>query len=244
MVERIPHQEGMSISLNRTNPHNMIIVGAQGSGKGTQAEHLTQLFGLFHLSSGDLFRVIIRETTELGAKVRSYLDRGELLPDNLTDTLIFQRLAEQDCIVNGIILDGFPRTVTQAIALDHELSRTNRAITCTIYLQVPHDVLLRRLSARYICRAAQHVYNSVTNPSKVLGICDIDGSELYQRSDDMPAAVQTRLDIFFQETIRLLDYYRAQDKLIEVDGNQSIDQVTEEMSTKLHAFLDRKKAAE
>jgi adenylate kinase len=237
MAQNAPGQENMPVSLTQTTPHNIIIIGAQGSGKGTQAEHLTQLFGLRHISSGDLFRVIVHEPTELGTKVKGYLDRGELIPDNLTDTIIFQHLAEQDCILHGVTLDGFPRTVAQATVLDQELSHTQRAITCTIYLQVPHDVLLRRLSARYICRAEQHVYNSVTNPPKHPGVCDIDGSELYQRSDDMPAAVQKRLDIFFQETIHLLDYYRTQGKLIEVNGNQNIEQVTQEMSAKIESFF-------
>ncbi len=206
----------------------IILVGAQGSGKGTQAELLSHTLGVPHVASGDLFRKAIAENTELGIQAKAYIDRGELVPDALTVTMVVERLEEPDCS-QGVLLDGFPRTVTQAEVLDKGLQEVGKHIDLAIYLQVPREELLKRLSGRYICKANQHVYNIHSHPPKVAGICDIDGSELYQRSDDTGEAVQKRLDIFFNETIRLLDYYGKQNKLVEVDGNQDIDQVQQSL---------------
>ena len=203
---------------------DILLIGAQGSGKGTQAEKLSQVLDIRHVASGDLFRKAIDEKTDLGLKAKTYLDRGELVPDDITVAMVLGRLEEPDCRA-GVLLDGFPRTVAQAQALDKGLEDAGRQIDLVIYLNVPREELLYRLSGRYICRANQHVYNVHTHPPKVAGICDLDGSELYQRSDDTGEAVQRRLDIFFNETIRLLDYYGGQHKLREVNGNQSIDQV-------------------
>jgi adenylate kinase len=203
---------------------NIILIGAQGSGKGTQAARLAKALGIRHVASGDLFRKAVDEQTELGLKAKVYLDRGDLVPDDITIAMILSRINESDC-AQGVLLDGFPRNLVQAEALDKGLERMGRVLDSTVYLNVPREVLLRRLSGRYICRAHQHVYNVVTNPPNVPGICDLDGSELYQRPDDQGEAVQRRLEIFFRETILLLDYYRHQDKLVEVNGNQSIEQV-------------------
>jgi adenylate kinase len=206
----------------------IILIGAQGSGKGTQAELLSQTLGIPHIASGDLFRKAIDEKTELGMKAKAYMDRGELVPDELTVSMVIKRLEEPDC-AQGVLFDGFPRTVTQAEVLDKGLQEIGKQIDLAIYLQVPREELLKRLSGRYICKANQHVYNINTHPPKVAGICDIDGSELYQRSDDTGEAVQKRLDIFFSETIQLLDYYGNQGKLVEVDGNQDINQVQQSL---------------
>ena len=206
----------------------IILVGAQGSGKGTQAELLSQTLGVPHIASGDLFRKAIDEKTELGIKAKAYIDRGELVPDDLTVTMVVKRLEEPDCS-QGVLFDGFPRTVAQAEVLDKGLQEVGKQIDLAIYLQVLREELLKRLSGRYICRAKQHVYNINTHPPKVAGVCDIDGSELYQRSDDTGEAVQKRLDIFFNETIRLLDYYGNQKKLVEVNGDQDIDQVQQSL---------------
>jgi adenylate kinase len=206
----------------------IILLGAQGSGKGTQAELLSQTLGVPHIASGDLFRKAIDEKTELGVKAKAYIDRGELVPDELTVTMVVKRLEEPDCS-QGVLFDGFPRTVAQAEVLDKGLQEVGKQIDLAIYLQVPRDELLKRLSGRYICKANQHVYNLNTHPPKVAGVCDIDGSELYQRTDDTGEAVQKRLDIFFNETIRLLDYYGKQNKLVEVDGNQDIDKVQQSL---------------
>jgi len=212
----------------------IILIGAQGSGKGTQAIMLSQALGVPHVASGDLFRKAFDEKTELGIKAKAYLDRGELVPDDLTVAMVLGRLAEPDC-AQGVLLDGFPRTVAQAQALDKRLPGVGKRIDLAIYLKVPREELLSRLSGRFICRANQHVYNINTHPPKVAGVCDIDGSELYQRSDDVGEAVQKRLDIFFSETIMLLDYYGSQHKLDEVDGNQGIDQVQQALLDLLRA---------
>ena len=206
----------------------IILVGAQGSGKGTQAVLLSRILGVPHIASGDLFRKAIDEKTELGMKAKAYIDRGELVPDDLTVTMVVKRLEEPDCS-QGVLFDGFPRTVAQAEVLDKGLQEVKKQIDLAIYLQVPREELLKRLSGRYICRANQHVYNINTHPPKVADVCDIDGSELYQRSDDTGEAVQKRLDIFFNETIRLLDYYGNQKKLVEVNGNQDIELVQQSL---------------
>jgi adenylate kinase len=203
---------------------NIVLIGAQGSGKGTQAEMLAQALGIRHIASGDLFRKAIEEQSELGMKAKTYIDEGELVPDEITVNMILTRIAQPDCDI-GILFDGFPRTIAQARALDAGLALMGHQIDVAAYLSVPREVLLKRLSGRYICRAQQHVYNVYTRPPKVPGICDIDGSELYQRSDDRAEAVQKRLDIFFHETLPLTDYYAAQHKLVEVNGDQDIETV-------------------
>lgn len=203
---------------------NIILIGAQGSGKGTQAQRLAASLGIRHVASGDLFRKAIDEGTELGQKAKTYIDQGKLVPDNLTVSMVLGRISEPDC-ASGVLLDGFPRTIVQAQALDEGLGRASQRIDCVLYLEVPRDVLLKRLSGRYICKANQHVYNINTRPPKVPGICDLDGSELYQRSDDRGEAVQKRLDIFFNETVHLFDYYANQGKLAAVNGNQGIEEV-------------------
>lgn len=217
---------------------NIILIGAQGSGKGTQAENLSRALGISHVASGDLFRKAFDEKTELGIKAKAYLDRGELVPDELTIAMILGRIAEPDC-ANGVLLDGFPRTIAQAQALDEGLKGVGKTIDGAVYLNVPREVLLRRLSGRYICRAKQHIYNIETHPPKVPGVCDLDGSELYQRDDDRGEAVQKRLDIFFNETIRLLDYYGAQHKLTEVNGNQSIDEVEKALLKAINVLVGK-----
>jgi adenylate kinase len=218
---------------------NIILVGAQGSGKGTQAEKLTSSLGVSHVASGDMFRKAFDEKTALGIKAKAYIDRGELVPDEITVAMVLSRIKEPDC-ARGVLLDGFPRTILQAQALDAGLKETGQHIDLVININVPREELLKRLSGRYICRANQHVYNIYAHMPKVAGVCDLDGSELYQRSDDKGEAVEKRLDIFFNETIRLLDYYGAQQKVIEVNGNQDIDQVHAAILNQVNAFIGRK----
>lgn len=222
---------------------NIILIGAQGSGKGTQAETLSQLLGIRHVASGDLFRKAIGEKNELGNKVKDYLARGELVPDDVTVAMILGRIKEPDC-EHGVLLDGFPRTIVQAEALDNGLQSTGQRIDVVVYLQVPREILLKRLSGRFICRASQHVFNVNSNPPKVPGVCDIDGSELYQRSDDKGEAVQKRLDTFFNETIRLLDYYGKQQKVVEVNGNQGIEQVQADLLSHIKAFVAKRDSSD
>lgn len=216
---------------------NIILIGAQGSGKGTQAEMLAQALGVPHVASGDLFRKEIEERTETGLKASGYIDRGELVPDDLTVATILNRLKQPDC-EPGVLMDGFPRTIPQAEALDQGLREVGKQISVVVYLNVPREELLQRLSGRYICKAHQHVYNIYTRPPKKEGVCDLDGSELYQRSDDVGEAVQRRLDIFFNQTIHLLDYYGNQGKVVEVNGNQGIAEVHQALVDGIRKRLD------
>lgn len=211
-------------NFQREENVNIVLIGAQGSGKGTQAERLSSTLAICHVSSGDLFRKAFDEKTELGMKAKVYVDRGDLVPDELTVAMVLEHM-EALRGAKGFLLDGFPRTISQAEALDQGLEQVSRSIDLAVYLEVPYAVLLERLSGRYICRAHQHVYNIRSRPPKVAGACDIDGSELYQRADDTGEAVHKRLNIFFQETIRLLDYYGDQYKLTTVNGDQNIEQV-------------------
>ncbi len=204
---------------------NLIIIGAQGSGKGTQASLLVERLGLRHVSSGDIFRAAIQNGTELGMQAKSYIDRGDLVPDSLTIHLILALLSEPE-YSSGVALDGFPRTRDQAQALDLALPQMQKTIDYAIYLNVPQEKLLDRLLNRYVCEAHQHVYNIRSKPPITAGICDIDGSKLIQRSDDNPENIKHRLNIFFQQTIQVTHFYRAQKKLIEVDGDQPIAKVS------------------
>ncbi len=203
---------------------NIIMIGAQGSGKGTQTETLERELGLKPCASGDLLRDHITRATPLGQAAQPYVERGDLVPDELVVQMILDFVRAQ--MPSGIVLDGFPRTTAQAEKLDADLAQLGQKIDRVIYLEVPREMLFERLSGRYICRAHGHVWNVKTRPPKVAGICDIDGSELYQRSDDTPQKITRRLDIFFSETIKLLDFYQAQGKLLRVDGAQSIDEVS------------------
>lgn len=207
---------------------NVILIGAQGSGKGTQAELLSQRGGLVPCASGELLREEIARGTPLGREAKAYYDRGDLVPDEIVVEMILARMRELG-ERTGIILDGFPRTIPQARKLDERLAALGRAIDHVIYLEVPREQLLDRLSHRYICRAAGHVWNTKTRPPLRPGICDYDGSELYQRSDDTPDKIAHRLDIFFGETIHLLDYYERQGKLARIDGTRSPDEVNRDI---------------
>jgi adenylate kinase len=204
---------------------NLILIGAQGSGKGTQAQRLMELLNLKPCASGDLLRKAVADGTPLGQAARPYMDRGDLVPDDLIIAMILEDIAKMNGS-KGIILDGFPRNVAQARALDERFAERRQAIDWAVYLDVPRAALLDRLSGRYICQADGHVYNLKTNPPRVRGRCDVDGSPLVQRGDDTPEKIAHRLDIFFTETIRLTDYYAVQGKLLRVDGMGAVDQVT------------------
>ncbi len=205
---------------------NLILIGAQGSGKGTQAERLSQALQLKPCASGELLRQAIAQGTPLGRAAQPYYDRGDLVPDDLIIGMVLECIDDRGD-ASGIILDGFPRNVAQAKALDDRLAERRQPIDWAVYLEVPREILLDRLSGRYVCRAAEHVWNIRTNPPRVPGICDYDGSPLYQRPDDTPEKIARRLDIFFTETIHLVDYYALQGKLLRVDGTRGIDEVTQ-----------------
>ena len=218
---------------------DILLIGAPGAGKGTQAEKLSQLLGIRHVASGDLFQKAFEEQTELGLKARAYVDLGELVPDEMTIPMVLRHIEEPESI-QGVVLDGFPRTLAQAQALDAEMQQINRQIDLVIYLKVSRGELLKRLAGRVFCRANSHVYNVDLHPPKVAGVCDLDGSKLYQRPDDTGEAVRRRLVVFSNEANQVLDYYKKQNKLREVDGNQSIDQVQAMILNEINDYKERK----
>jgi adenylate kinase len=201
-----------------------ILLGAPGAGKGTQAELLEKALKIPHVASGDIFRDNLARGTELGLQAKKYMDQGKLVPDDVTVRMILGRLSEPDC-ANGAILDGFPRTIEQAEALSNALAEQGQKIEAVLYVKVSTEELLRRLSGRYICKICQSVYHVSFGPPKRPGICDKCGGELYQRSDDSPETAKKRLDVYMQETMPLIEYYRERDLLREIDGEQSIEAV-------------------
>jgi len=206
----------------------VVLLGGPGAGKGTQATSLTKSLGLPHLASGDVFRSVRQEDSELGALVRSYYDRGLLVPDDVTIRMILAALSA-DRYVAGAMLDGFPRTLDQARALDEQLEASGRAIGRVLYLRVPAEELVRRMSGRLLCRGCDAVYHERNNPPREAGRCDRCGGELYQRVDDSEEAARTRLETYFRDTEPLVAYYREQGKLCEVDGQQSVGAVGREL---------------
>jgi len=218
---------------------DIILIGAPGAGKGTQAKKLSQLLGVRHVASGDLFQKAFEEQTELGLKARTYVDLGELVPDKMTIPMVLRHIEEPEG-QHGVMLDGFPRTLAQAQALDTGLQQVNRQIDLVIYLKVSLGELPRRLSGRVFCRAHSHVFHVDFHPPKVAGVCDLDGSKLYQRPDDTGEAVRRRLVVFFNEASQVLDYYKKQNKLKEVDGDQNIDQVQAMILNEIHNCMEKK----
>ena len=210
------------------NAHFLILLGPPMSGKGTQGARLSDLLGIPQVSSGDLFRFNIKNQTQLGIEAKLYIDRGDLVPDQVTIGMVVDRLRQEDCR-NGAILDGFPRTITQAEALDGILSDLGVELTCVIAIAVPDDVLVERASGRRLCRICGQSYHQVFNPPKREGICDLDGGELYQREDDQADTVRQRLAVYKVQTRPLIDFYRVRGILKEVNGDQSISEVGEEI---------------
>lgn len=202
----------------------VLIMGPPGAGKGTQAGHLVDAYGLKHVATGDLLRAAVTEDTELGLEAKEYMDAGKLVPDALMVGLI-REVADSLAEDSGLLLDGFPRTRAQAIALDEMLGRLDRDVDVVLDIRVPDDVLVERLSGRWICRACGTPYNVNTRPPKVPGVCDIDGGELYQRSDDKPEAVRTRLEVYASDTAPVAGYYHDHGSLVTIDGNKPPDEV-------------------
>lgn len=204
----------------------IVLLGPPGAGKGTQAKIISEKLGLAHISSGDIFRENIKNQTELGKQAVEYINRGDLVPDDLTIGMIRERLARPDC-AKGALMDGFPRTPAQAEAFDEMLP--GGGVDVVPYIQVGEDELVRRLSGRWVCRAEGHVYHASFNPPKQAGVCDVDGSELYQREDDKRETVQRRIRVYFEQTAPLIDYYRERGLLVEVNGQQDIEAVSAEL---------------
>jgi adenylate kinase len=206
----------------------IVLLGPPGVGKGTQAKILSAQTGLAHISSGDLFREHIKNQSELGKLAQTYINKGELVPDDVTIAMIRERLSRPDC-KTGAILDGFPRTPAQAEALEAMLEEFKCHVDAVPFITAAEDVLAERLSGRWTCRANGHIFNEKFNPPKVRGRCDIDGSELYQRDDDKAETVKHRIHVYLEQTSPLIAYYRDHGKLIEVDGMQTIEMVTQAM---------------
>jgi len=197
-------------------------------GKGTQAVVLAEKTGLVHITTGELFREAIRQETDLGKQAKVYYDQGQLVPDHLTIAMLLERLSQGDC-AGGCILDGFPRTLEQAAALDEALAREGKVIDKVVYIQAPEDELLSRLSGRWSCRQCGSVYHERFQPPREAGRCDQCGGELYQREDDKPETARRRLEVYAEQTVPLIDYYRERGKLLEIDGNKSVGEVAENL---------------
>lgn len=206
----------------------IILLGAPGAGKGTQADILSSELNLPHVASGDLFREALKKETDLGLLAKSYMERGELVPDEITIRMILQRIEMPDC-VSGCLLDGFPRTLAQAEALDKGLADKGNHVDKVVYVKVSDEELMKRLGGRWLCRDCQTPYHLLTAPPKVPGKCDKCGGELYQRDDDKEGTIKERLKVFFAQTIPIVDYYRNQNKLIEVNGDRGIQEVAKEI---------------
>jgi len=206
----------------------LIFLGAPGAGKGTQAAVIADKLSVAHIASGDLFRQAVEKGTELGKSVKAYMDKGALVPDDVTIQIISERLNEPDC-KNGCVFDGFPRTIEQAKALDKMMASRGHVIDKAIFIEVQEVVLLKRLTGRWICRDCQAPYHEVNSPPKVAGKCDKCGGELYQRSDDTEETIKERLKVYFAQTAPLLNYYKATGKLAAIDGNRDIREVSKEI---------------
>jgi adenylate kinase len=210
----------------------IILLGPPGAGKGTQAEAISAKLRLPHISSGDIFRENLKNHTELGKMADTYINKGELVPDDLTIAMIRERLSRPDC-VEGALLDGFPRTPHQAEALAVMLAEVGGEVKNVPYICVPEDVLIERLAGRWTCRQAGHVFHQKYNPPHQAGICDFDSSELYQRDDDKTETVKNRIRVYLEQTQPLVEYYQQQGVLIEVDGKKNIEHVTQDLLTAL-----------
>jgi adenylate kinase len=203
----------------------LVLLGAPGAGKGTQAATLNQQLRLAHIASGDLFRQALAKGTELGLQAKAYMEKGQLVPNEVTIKMVLERITAPDCAA-GIILDGFPRNVEQAKALDEALKAQNKSIDKAVYIKVSEAELLKRLTGRWICRNCQAPYHEVSSPPKVKGKCDKCGGELYQRADDNTETIKKRLVVFFAETVPLIEYYSQVGKLLEVQGEGSMQDIS------------------
>lgn len=212
----------------------IIMLGAPGAGKGTQAKKIAAKYQIPHISTGDIFRANIKEGTELGTKAKAYMDKGELVPDELTCDLVVDRISKPDA-ANGYVLDGFPRTIPQAEALTHALNERGEKIDFAINVEVPDENIVRRMGGRRACLKCGATYHVEYNAPKVENVCDVCQGELVLRDDDKPETVQKRLSVYHAQTQPLIDYYKAEGVLAEVDGTQDIDVVFQDITKILGA---------
>lgn len=219
---------------------HVVFVGPQGAGKGTQAASVAPQVGLVHLATGDLLREIMASDTPLAREVRGIVDRGDLVPDELMARILFSALDDRssDSSPRGALIDGFPRNAEQAEVLDNQISERGDRLVAVIHIDVPRDVLMRRLTGRLICRGCGRSYHREFNPPTVEGVCDHCGGELYTRSDDTEEAVSRRLEIYYAQTEPLLDRWRERGLVHDVDGNQTIDDVTSQILSRLRPILE------
>lgn len=202
----------------------IIFLGAPGAGKGTQAARVAQELKLAHIATGDLFRQALEQGAELAIQAKSYMEKGRLVPDEVTIRMVLERISAPDC-ESGVVFDGFPRNLKQAEALDKALAQQGKVMDKVVYIKVSEKELLERLGGRWVCRQCQAPYHAVNSPPKVWGKCDQCGGELYQRPDDRVEIVQKRLEVYFAETAPLIDYYTLAGKLLEVEGEGDVDEV-------------------
>ncbi len=206
----------------------VVLMGGPGAGKGTQAKQLEEALSLPQIATGDLFREHLRNKSELGELARTFMDKGELVPDEVTVAMVKDRLSRPDC-AHGALMDGFPRTVPQAEAFERLLHEMGEQVSIAPYIHVASEVLLQRLAGRWTCKTCGHVYHVLFNPPQKEGVCDLDGGELYQRDDDTEETQKRRIEVYFKQTAPLLDYYRNKGMLAEINGEQSIDQVQNDL---------------
>ncbi len=215
---------------------DLVLLGPVGAGKGTQARRIATKFGVPHIASGDLLRAHRARDTELGRKAKNYMDNGALVPDNLVITMIVDRMRQPDAH-NGVLLDGFPRNLAQAQALDRELEEEQRTLKVALYLEVPYASLVERAAGRWTCRTCQATYNYTVKPPRQEGICDVDGGALYQRDDDRFEVVSERIKVYIQDTVPVVDYYRDRGILREIDGTRDIESVALAIGEQLEAAV-------
>lgn len=212
---------------------DLILLGLPGSGKGTQAEYISETFDVTHISTGDIFRAALKNETPLGLEAKKYMDAGELVPDELTNNIVKERLKEDD-VKNGFLLDGYPRTIVQSETLKANLESIGRKLDAVIYLNVPEETLLARLTGRYICSNCGATYHKLFNPTKVAGVCDnCGGTDFYQREDDKPETVKNRIEVNSKQTQDLVKFYQEEGILKEVNGNQKPEEVFAEIKSLL-----------
>jgi adenylate kinase len=215
---------------------DLVLLGPVGAGKGTQARRIAMKYGVPHIASGDLLRAHRSRNTELGLEARNYMDRGALVPDNLVITMIVDRMRQPDAN-HGVLLDGFPRTLAQAQALDKELAEEGRELKVALYLEVPFEVLVDRAAGRWTCRTCQATYNYRVNPPRLQGFCNLDAGELYMREDDRLDVVSERIRVYVQDTVPVVEYYRQRGILRQIDGTRDIDAVALDIEEQLEAAV-------
>jgi len=215
----------------------VVLLGPPGAGKGTQAARLAQGLDVPHISSGDLFREHLQSESDLGREARRFINQGELVPDDVTIGMLRERLSRSDC-GSGAILDGFPRTLSQAQALDEILEGLGANLKAVLYLHVSEGELIGRLTGRWMCSQG-HIYNLRFNPPQEEGICDLDGTPLYQRDDDQEQTVRQRIQVYHKQTMPLVEYYTQRDLLVEIDGDQPIDAITTALMSAVNESADR-----